>query len=359
MEEYVNRVIRNLLSALILFFVGFFGFIHANDDEIKIITFKKIGEITEGFTEGEENYFWHIDDLCCDDENDLYVADAGWNKIFKFNAKGKFVLSFGRKGQGPGEFNSAPLSSPLRITFGNDGNIYITDPGNNRLSIYNKNGEFQKSFSLPQRCRDKAQTNKDGDIYLISNSGENVINCYDKNFKLKHSFLNVDKHFKYPILKPRPPHPSPVTTKDRPRPISNYQFRKVMMKNNHLIALSNLSLTVFHFDEENELVNEFMIKNEIFFKNFKERLESANTRGGFVNPFNMFLDSNENLCLMYYNSSTPNKWEVYRYNIDGTLIDLIRLPERVNSDVCADGLSNFYFIAPEDNEIGIYRIEKE
>ena len=134
----MNRVIRNLLLAFILFFWGFFGFIHATDDEIKIITFKRIGEITEDFTEGEENYFWHIDDMCCDDENNLYVADSGWNKIFKFNAKGEFVLSFGRKGQGPGEF----YGRGLRISFGNDGNIYVFDSGNFRLTAFSKKGKY-------------------------------------------------------------------------------------------------------------------------------------------------------------------------------------------------------------------------
>lgn len=47
---------------------------------------------------GKKDYFWHIDDLCCDDEGNLYVADSGWNKIFKFSPEGKFLGSFGRKG---------------------------------------------------------------------------------------------------------------------------------------------------------------------------------------------------------------------------------------------------------------------
>jgi len=56
--------------------------------------------------------------------------------------------------------------------------------------------------------------------------------------------------------------------------------------------------------------------------------------------------------------TTPNKWEVYRYKVDGTLLDLIRLPEMVKSIVCTDGLGNFYFVSREDSEIGIFRIER-
>jgi hypothetical protein len=125
-----------------------------------------------------------------------------------------------------------------------------------------------------------------------------------------------------------------------------------------LVCLSNYSLTVFHFDEENELVNEFQVDNEIFLGNFKERLKNTVKRGGFISPFHLFLDSEENLCLMYYNTSTANKWEVYRYKIDGTFLDIIRLPEMVHPIACTDRLGNFYFGNDDDTEIGIFRINQ-
>jgi sugar lactone lactonase YvrE len=332
-------------------------FVYSAANEIEIRTFIKTGKLTEGFTEGEENYFWHIDDMCCDDENNLYVSDAGWNKIFKFNALGEFVLSFGGRGHGPGELYAQPKRGRLGISFGNDGNLYVSDQGNNRLSVFDKKGIFQNSFSLPAYYRDQAQVNSDGDIYLISESGDNIIHCYDKNYQLKHSFLNVAKHFKYPIMKPRF-QPFPFSTEERPLPISERDFPKVIMKNDHLVALSNISLTVFHFDKKNELMNEFMIENDIFLEDFKQRLKTTVDRGGFIDPFRIFLDGHENLCLMYYNNSVPNKWEVYRYKVDGTLIDLIRLPETVKSIVCVDGGGNFYFVSKDGMEIGVFQIEQ-
>lgn len=69
---------------------------------------KKIGEIGPIVSKEENLYFWSISDICCDKEGNLYVADSGWNKIFKFNSEGKFLLSFGREGQGPGEFVAQP-----------------------------------------------------------------------------------------------------------------------------------------------------------------------------------------------------------------------------------------------------------
>ncbi len=330
--------------------------VYSEENEDRIYSFKKTGEIKEGFSTEESNYFWRIDDLCCDDENNLYVADRGWSKIFKFDSNGQFITSFGRKGQGPGEF----YGRSLRISFGNDGYIYVFDGGNFRLSAFSKKGEFVKSFSLPQFLYDKAQVNSEGDIYLVSRSGEKVIDCYDKNFKLKDSLLEIERHFKYPFFKPNFKKQSLSTPqKEIPRRITDLDLNKVITKKNHLIAFSNNSLTVFHFSEKNKLINEFRIENRILIDDFKKRLKSVVERGGFIAPCRMFLDDKENLCFLYYNSTLPFKWEVYRYRIDGTFMDIVRFSEKILSPIYTDSFGNFYAPKEGRTEIGIYRIEKE
>jgi len=350
----MNKFFSELLLFLVLCLL--FINIQAKENDKRIYSFKKIGEIKEGFSTEESNYFWRIQDLCCDDEDNLYIADIGWNKIFKFDPNGQFIMSFGRKGQGPGEFGGRGL----RISFGNDGYIYVFDRGNFRLTSFSKNGEFVKSFSLPQFLYDKAQVNSKGDIYLVSTSGEKVIDCYDKNFKLKNSFLDIKRHFKYPFLKPNFKKKSLSAARiEIPRLITEYHLNKVITKKDHLIALSNNSLTVFHFDAENKLVNEFMIENKTFLDDFKKRLKSAVEEGGFIAPFRMFLDEKENLCFLYYNSTLPFKWEVYRYKLDGTFLDIVRFSEKIFSPIYADSIGNFYAVNEDSTEIGMYRIEKE
>ena len=334
--------------------------IYSQESEYRIYSFKKIGEIKEEFSTEESNYFWRIQDLCCDDEDNLYIADIGWSKIFKFDSNAQFIMSFGRKGQGPGEFGGRGL----RISFGNDGFIYVFDRGNFRLSAFSKKGEFVKSFSLPQYLYDRAQVNSKGDIYLVSTSGEKVIDFYDKNFKLKNSFLNIERHFKYPFLKPNLKirslsAPKIERPKEMSRRIADHDLNKVITKKDHLISFSNNSLTVFHFDENNNLVNEFMIENKIFLDNFKKRLKSSVEEGGFLFPCRMFLDEKENLYFIYYNSTLPFKWEVYRYKIDGTFLDIVRFSEKILSPIYTDSIGNFYAVKQDRTEIGIYRIEKE
>jgi len=129
----------------------------------KITYIEKIGEIKESFSKEEYNFFANITDLCVDKNDNLYVADSKLHKIFKFNKDQEFLLSFGWEGQGPGEFVGR-----LRMSVGNDNNIYITDLRSFKLSVYSLYGEFIRQFRLPMFLYDMAIANSQGDIYLLS-----------------------------------------------------------------------------------------------------------------------------------------------------------------------------------------------
>ena len=47
-----------------------------------------------------------------------------------FTSEGKFVTSFGRKGEGPGEF-----ISPCGLEVDNNGVVYVCDSYNNRVQV--------------------------------------------------------------------------------------------------------------------------------------------------------------------------------------------------------------------------------
>jgi hypothetical protein len=77
--------------------------------------------------------------LCIDDEDNVYVLDKKHLKIFVFNPEGTFLFSFGKLGEGPGEFQR-PRGLYL------EGKHIIIEDINNRLTYYNQKGEFKKSF---------------------------------------------------------------------------------------------------------------------------------------------------------------------------------------------------------------------
>ncbi len=111
-----------------------------NNPKIKLEFIGHLGEI-----EGEdENYlFYKPEDIAGDSEGNLYVLDAGNHRVQKFDNKGKHLTTFGRSGQGPGEFQR-----PLSIDIGKDGNIYIADWYNCRLEVFSSQGEYLRSIKL-------------------------------------------------------------------------------------------------------------------------------------------------------------------------------------------------------------------
>ena len=84
-----------------------------------------------------------------DKDGNFYVADYDNQRILKYDSDGKHLLTFGREGQGPGEFRS--LSIPR---FDKDNNLFITDTLNRRISIFDKNCEYLKQMKFQERYND-------------------------------------------------------------------------------------------------------------------------------------------------------------------------------------------------------------
>ncbi len=109
------------------------------------IVFKE--ELSIGEFEGDENYMFGGNiNFNTDDEGNFYVSDADNHRIQKYNPEGKYLLTIGREGQGPGEFRG--LSIPR---FDKDNNLYITDGSNRRISFFDRNGNYLKQMRMQER----------------------------------------------------------------------------------------------------------------------------------------------------------------------------------------------------------------
>ena len=62
---------------------------------------------------------------------------AAPNRITKFSKDGKFIKSWGHRGQGPGEFNA-----PHTIAIDSRGRLIVGDRSNNRIQIFDQDGKF-------------------------------------------------------------------------------------------------------------------------------------------------------------------------------------------------------------------------
>jgi hypothetical protein len=103
------------------------------------ISFRR--EFCLGAAEGDSHYvFGPIVRFTVDDEGCVYVLDWRAKEVRKFDPKGKYLLSFGREGQGPGEF-----SSPEEIRFLSSGQIMVFEGESQRFSRFSRSGQLVKS----------------------------------------------------------------------------------------------------------------------------------------------------------------------------------------------------------------------
>ena len=79
--------------------------------------------------------------VAVDAEGNLYVADTMNNRIEIFDADGQFISTFGKEGDGPGYF-----ARPKGVAIDGDGHIWVADGVQDRVQVFNKEGQLLISF---------------------------------------------------------------------------------------------------------------------------------------------------------------------------------------------------------------------
>ncbi|MEO8376963.1 MAG: 6-bladed beta-propeller [Candidatus Sumerlaeota bacterium] len=78
------------------------------------------------------------------DAKQLFVIDAGNNRVVVFDRDGKEVRRFGKDGNGPGE-----MIYPLDMDMAPDGSLYVMEYGNCRVSHFTQQGKFLGAWGEP------------------------------------------------------------------------------------------------------------------------------------------------------------------------------------------------------------------
>ena len=97
---------------------------------------------TSGFGPGEFNVPFGI---AVDSSRNVYVTDLGNNRVEKFTSAGTYITAWGcatattgcSPGSGPGQFNI-----PRGVAVDSSGNVYVADAGNNRVEKFTSAGTF-------------------------------------------------------------------------------------------------------------------------------------------------------------------------------------------------------------------------
>jgi sugar lactone lactonase YvrE len=108
---------------------------------------------------------------------DIFVGDGhGGNtnaRIVKFNKEGKFIKTWGKKGSGPGEFDT-----PHALAMDSRGRLFVGDRNNNRIQIFDQDGNYidqWAQFSRPSGV----YIDRNDIIYVADSESESVSKNHD------------------------------------------------------------------------------------------------------------------------------------------------------------------------------------
>jgi hypothetical protein len=144
-----------------------------------------------GESEGQEYLFSLLSFLVVDDDENMIVLDREESCIKIFDKNGKKIQQFGRKGEGPGEFQR-----PTTLAVIKGEKIGVMDPPNHRYSIFSREGECLKEISLEKYARlIRVRADSRGFFYA------NYLTVVDaqKNIKYTMDLIKFDQDFK-PVL---------------------------------------------------------------------------------------------------------------------------------------------------------------
>jgi hypothetical protein len=103
-----------------------------------------------------------ITDLAVDTEGRYLIAD-GWQSrgVYIFSREGKFIRELGRRGQGPGEYQT-----PVSIAVGANRDVWVADFSGNRISVYDKEWRFKRAILGQPRILYFLHLNSKDEIYM-------------------------------------------------------------------------------------------------------------------------------------------------------------------------------------------------
>lgn len=121
-------------------------------------------------------------DISIGPNGDIYLVDGVNHRIIVVDSRGRPKFSFGRKGNGNGEFEH-----PLGIDISDGGKVFIADSGNHRIQVFNLKGKFLYLFEVtsgpgekPSDPVDVAVSKLKGYLY-VSDNDNHKIKVYRQN----------------------------------------------------------------------------------------------------------------------------------------------------------------------------------
>lgn len=98
-------------------------------------------DLSIGNEKDDNCYFYKTVDVEVDSEGNIYVIDRANYRVQKFDKDGNYILTMGRKGQGPGEFETLN-----NLLIDRAGRICVND--RQMIHVFNPNGQLEECLNL-------------------------------------------------------------------------------------------------------------------------------------------------------------------------------------------------------------------
>ena len=152
--------------------------------------------------EDEDYMFSRIGGVAVDVEEDIIVIDEKEIVVKVFDKAGKHIRTFGKRGQGPGEF-----ASVARIVLKGGKEIVLLDEANGRFSYYSKEGKCLREIKLGKNQISRVKPDSRGFIYADTmirdeNNVSDIIMRFNPEFENYETVTAHEWTFNYRELNP-------------------------------------------------------------------------------------------------------------------------------------------------------------
>jgi hypothetical protein len=164
-----------------------------NEPGVSIQLIRKIGDVD---TLDENLAFNYPSDIAMDTSGNIYVLDSANHRVQKFSPEGTYLATFGRRGQGPGEFYN-----PDSFDIDAHGFFYVMDAYQNRIQTMTPAGAGDRTILLTEPSLKKLRCLKSGLLTVRSSllpysfmdkaKPPKLINILDREGKLLRSFVDA------------------------------------------------------------------------------------------------------------------------------------------------------------------------
>lgn len=123
---------------------------------------------TSGKSGEDKSHFNGPTDMAVTPAGDIFISDGyGNRRVVHFDAKGKFIKTWGQYGGGPGQF-----TLPHQIVLDSRGTLYVADRNSGRIQRFDQQGKFLGQWSNRIMPWGLCMTDKD-ELWVCGSSPQN------------------------------------------------------------------------------------------------------------------------------------------------------------------------------------------